>query len=220
MECGWFSSFCERDLHRIPCRVDNVMPAKLNLQNKKFGRLTVISPEKRGERTAWLCQCSCGNSKVVLTQLLVSGKTASCGCLHKEGLVKQNVKRAYSLVGRTFRKLTVVEKIRTSDSGIVWGCLCECGNNVEVTTGRLTSGNNLSCGCYRSEILKDKHKRENDISYKRFGHLFVTSSSEVFNSQRYWLCVCDCGQYTKATTGQLKSGASNFMWLSNHYQSS
>jgi len=182
------------------------MPAKLNLKNRKFGRLTVISPEKKGERTAWLCQCSCGSLKVVLTQLLVSGKTSSCGCLHKEGLARQNVERAYFLVGHVFGKLTVVRKIRGSDSGIVWSCHCECGNNVEVTTGRLISANTLSCGCYRSEELKDKHKRENNISYERFGHLFVTSSSEVFNSQRYWLCICDCGQNTKATTGQLKSG--------------
>jgi hypothetical protein len=182
------------------------MPAKLNLTNRIFGRLTVLSPEKHGERTAWLCQCSCGNSKVVLTQLLVSGKTSSCGCLHKEGLVKKNEKRAYSLIGRTFGKLTVVEKIGKSDSGIVWGCQCECGKRVVVPTGHLTSGNNLSCGCHKSALLKDKHKKENDISHQQFDHLFVLSSSEVFNSQRYWLCLCDCGQYTKATTGQLKSG--------------
>ncbi len=182
------------------------MPAKLNLENKIFGRLTVISPENTGKRTAWLCQCSCGKSKVVLTQLLVSGKTSSCGCFRKECLAKKNAKRAYSLIGSTFGKLTVVEKTGAAESGIVWGCVCECGNRIEVTTGRLTTGNNRSCGCYKSETLKEKHKKENDISHQHFGYLSVTSSSEVFNGQRYWLCLCDCGQYTKATTGQLNAG--------------
>jgi len=172
----------------------------------RFGRLTVLSPERKGKRTAWLCQCSCGKLKVVLTHLLVSGKTSSCGCLHKEILARQNEDRAYFLTGKVFGKLTVEMKIRGSDSGNVWSCRCECGNNVEVTTGRLMSGNTVSCGCFKSNELKKKHAFENNISSERFGNLVVTSSSEVFNSQRYWLCICDCGQNTKATTGQLKSG--------------
>lgn len=51
-----------------------------------FGRLTTI--ECVGTTTyhhkKWLCVCTCGIQKVVLSSNLVSGNTLSCGCLHKE----------------------------------------------------------------------------------------------------------------------------------------
>lgn len=59
----------------------------MNLENRVFGRLRVIS--KADSRTTkggnvltrWLCSCSCGNEKVVLTNSLLQNKTKSCGCL-------------------------------------------------------------------------------------------------------------------------------------------
>lgn len=61
------------------------MGSKLNLINQKFGRLTVISEyENNGIHTRWLCMCSCGNEKVVVTTYLKNGYTKSCGCLRKE----------------------------------------------------------------------------------------------------------------------------------------
>lgn len=59
------------------------MIAKLNLMGQRFGRLVVISPAS-GKYTCWKCRCDCGLERIILTQLLVSGKTKSCGCLRKE----------------------------------------------------------------------------------------------------------------------------------------
>jgi hypothetical protein len=37
------------------------MPKKLDLLGQQYGRLTVIAPApKKGNSTAWLCQCECG----------------------------------------------------------------------------------------------------------------------------------------------------------------
>lgn len=36
------------------------------------------------KRSAWLCQCDCGNTKVVKSDELKSGDTKSCGCLNDE----------------------------------------------------------------------------------------------------------------------------------------
>lgn len=59
------------------------MPKKLNIKGKKYGDLTVLEPTKKDNRTAWLCLCSCGNKKVVLTSNLTTQKTKSCGmCKH------------------------------------------------------------------------------------------------------------------------------------------
>ena len=57
-----------------------------DLLGKKFNRLTVIARaenDKQG-KARWLCQCDCGNTKVILGDSLKSGKTISCGCAHSE----------------------------------------------------------------------------------------------------------------------------------------
>lgn len=63
----------------------------------RFGRLLVIKPEgKIGANVAWLCQCDCGNIKLVSAKRFGDGKTKSCGCLAKESarhlLIKLNYK--------------------------------------------------------------------------------------------------------------------------------
>lgn len=57
-----------------------------------YGKLTVISraddylsPNGR-KHTMWLCQCECGNTTIVDSCQLVTGKTKSCGCLREENL--------------------------------------------------------------------------------------------------------------------------------------
>lgn len=59
----------------------------IDLTNKRFGRLSVIS--KYGHtaygRITWLCGCDCGNECIVSGDSLKSGKTRSCGCIRKEG---------------------------------------------------------------------------------------------------------------------------------------
>lgn len=60
---------------------------KENLLGQTFARLLVIAeaePVGTRRRTAWLCQCECGNTKVVKADELKSGDTKSCGCLNDE----------------------------------------------------------------------------------------------------------------------------------------
>lgn len=54
---------------------------KVDLVGKVFGRLTVV--EKAGNlgiKTAWLCRCECGTTKVVRTYHLIRNAVVSCGC--------------------------------------------------------------------------------------------------------------------------------------------
>jgi len=52
----------------------------------RFGRLTALSQHHKDTRLNWfwLCQCDCGNKKVVSRSHLVAGSTQSCGCLMRE----------------------------------------------------------------------------------------------------------------------------------------
>lgn len=66
---------------------------KLNLLNKTFGRLTVISfsgKKNNGRNLLWNCKCSCGNTAIVSGSKLKSLHTKSCGCLVPERLRNRN----------------------------------------------------------------------------------------------------------------------------------
>lgn len=58
---------------------------KNDLTGQRFGRLTVIAPHDCGERKIrYICQCDCGNVKIVRSDCLIYNGTKSCGCLKKE----------------------------------------------------------------------------------------------------------------------------------------
>ena len=57
-----------------------------DLTGKKFGRLTVLglSEKKSGRKSYWVCECDCGNKKLVRSDSLKRGQVQSCVCLKKE----------------------------------------------------------------------------------------------------------------------------------------
>jgi hypothetical protein len=59
------------------------MPA-INLTGQRFQRLVALEHtiDHRGAR-AWICQCDCGNTSLVVTAKLINRSTKSCGCLKK-----------------------------------------------------------------------------------------------------------------------------------------
>lgn len=70
----------------------------MELQGRRFGRLTVIGYDKRDENghDRWFCKCDCGAVKSVFQPNLLNGETKSCGCLRRENMRrigKQNGKR-------------------------------------------------------------------------------------------------------------------------------
>lgn len=66
----------------------------IDLTNQKFNRLTVISQAKSIKgRIAWLCQCDCGNIKVIRAENLRDKTTKSCGCLN----IDINIDRGYNM---------------------------------------------------------------------------------------------------------------------------
>ena len=68
-----------------------------DLTGKRFGRLIAIKNitgiSKSGRKIYyWLCQCDCGNTRLVPTKNLKNGHTQSCGCLHKEKIAEMGRK--------------------------------------------------------------------------------------------------------------------------------
>jgi hypothetical protein len=73
------------------------MPRKINIIGKKFNRLTVLKKVDAGKyQYKYLCQCDCGNKKIIQSTSIVQGTTKSCGCIKTEMLVKKNYKHGQS----------------------------------------------------------------------------------------------------------------------------
>lgn len=78
-----------------------------------------------------------------------------------------------NLLGKRFGNLTVI-----ADAGTIemwngkysaWHCKCDCGNEVDVITHFLVNGHKKSCGCRRSECLREiasTHKLSKTRAYK------------------------------------------------------
>lgn len=62
------------------------MPAAIDLQGRRFGRLIVDQPStlRHTHGRRWLCVCDCGAVTRVSASDLQSGKIRSCGCLRRE----------------------------------------------------------------------------------------------------------------------------------------
>lgn len=72
---------------------------------QKYHRLTILEPANSiNGRSAWKCQCDCGNIKIVKTEELRNGGTKSCGCWNSE----QRSLRAEGMYSRCI-KYTAVE---------------------------------------------------------------------------------------------------------------
>lgn len=144
----------------------------LNLIGKRFGRLLVINKAlKVNGRTAYLCLCDCGNTKIVTTRELRRGDTKSCGCL----IADANSKRSsLNLEGKRFGKLTVIKRVGSKEYSnkkkvSLWLCQCDCGNVITVTSLSLVHGNRISCGCVEScgEEKTGAKLNERQIQYKK-----------------------------------------------------
>lgn len=70
------------------------MSNRIDLTGKKFNKLTVLKyVETRKKITYWLCQCECGNQKIINGTHLRGGKIDSCGCTRVENTRQLGYKR-------------------------------------------------------------------------------------------------------------------------------
>ena len=86
---------------------------------------------------------------------------------------------------------------KTKSGNYIWHCKCDCGKEIDVSSGELMSGHTRSCGCRSFAELEGQ----------RFGKLTVIrlSGRSSPSGGRYWLCRCDCGNYREVSTHNLKT---------------
>ena len=86
-------------------------------------------------------------------------------------------RRPRDLSGQKFGLLTAMYPTEHRDhrGSVLWHCVCECGNEINVSAGALLDGNNRSCGC-----LKDKNQKQ--IAQRR--HLVDGTCVEVLEKRK------------------------------------
>lgn len=175
------------------------------LENERFGNLTVIREVSKEERPNpqagryYLCQCDCGNTKIIYGRNLKTGNTKSCGCLSKKTSSENNTKEIPQ--GSRYGMLTVIEKAPVRPGGYAyWRCLCDCGKEVEVRGADLRKGHTTSCGCKKLSALIDE-------TGNKYGLLTVLEySGTTTGGGALWKCRCDCGNTVEIRGESLRSG--------------
>lgn len=161
---------------------------KKDLTGQRFGKLVVLETIydfQNKKRATYLCQCDCGNQIYVHSGSIY--KTHSCGCSVRK-----------DLSGQRFGKLVVDKMLCDYKKGKTYfSCTCDCGNsNIIVAENALQCGNTTSCGCLH----------EPNLINKKFGKLFVQEFYGIKKNQRYWKCICECGQERILSSYVLLSG--------------
>ena len=147
-----------------------------DLTNQTFGELKVLYRyylNSSAQKAKWVCRCSCGNIIVVLSNSLCSGKTISCGHIHRDQLTNRNKIPLNDILDTRYGLLTPIKELealhRNNRNYRVFLCQCDCGGTKEVIFEQLQAGDVSSCGCITSKGEEKivQFLKELAISYKR-----------------------------------------------------
>lgn len=161
-----------RDCGCVPHRRRSRGNVAEDLTGQRFGLLTVVSrTENRNGRTCWNCRCDCGGERAVTARDLKSGRVTNCGC-------QTGSRGRVDLTGRRFGRLQALEPTDRRDrkGSVYWRCVCDCGQEIEVTEDGLMRGNYQSCGCL---------KRENQQEIVNQLHRIDGTCVEILENRKY-----------------------------------
>lgn len=167
---------------------------KNDISGVRFGQLTAIKRAgcNKYHNTMWECLCDCGRmSTVSYSSLVKKNGTRSC---------RNGIHHSKNIIGNKYRKLTVLSLAGTHDKEAWWNCKCDCGGEIEASTGDLIGGNVNSCGCL-------KYRNKHNLAGMRFGYLTaIRDSGERKHRVVVWICRCDCGNEVKVVSVCLLNG--------------
>ena len=119
------------------------MGKALDLTGMRFGKLTVIGVDPdwvpiRGRHKKWVCQCDCGQTKIVQSNHLTDGSTQACSsaCKHR---IEYGTKIGNLTV------LDMTDNRHKVNGSVIYNCLCSCGNQIAVSSTELRANRRTSC---------------------------------------------------------------------------
>lgn len=178
-----------------------------DIVGKKFNKLTVIKYvgiEKKRHSSVhkYLCQCECGNTKIVNRGNLKNGHAYSCGCVRKN--FNHN-----DIVGKHFGDWLVLEWAGRRHGNQYYRCRCECGAIQEVDRRYLLNGSSTSCG--HEKNWNRPTGSGLDFPYDIIGEVMndltcIKCLGRDSNRNWIYLCRCRCGNEVKIDRGNFLLG--------------
>lgn len=131
----------------MPRKPDTSLIGK-TFNNLKVDRLT--DTYNSYNRRLYECTCLlCGGKRLATKQNLQKGEVKDCGKHHSYNDITE--KRFGKL-----KALYVIDKKKYAKNGCkMWHCECECGNFCDVYYNELVNGKVQSCGCLKTEKIKE-----------------------------------------------------------------
>lgn len=138
---------------------------------KKYGFLTVMqyTGEKYRSTKIYLCECECGNTKVVNINKLKTGHVKSCGCKRYNKII--------DLTNRKYGRLKVLSFHSRENNKTLWNCVCECGNYKIIDGHFLKNGAIVSCGCKNDE-------NKQSLKFNRINYVEGTNISSISSTRK------------------------------------
>ena len=123
------------------------------------------------------------------------------------------------IVGKTFGKLTVLDEYEKILNGTKWKCKCDCGNEVYVYRGKLTTGHTKSCGCLNRTLqgrsnhrlykiwwsMKERCYSPNNNNYPKYGAKGVTICNEWMDFDTFYTWAMTNGYKDSLTIDRVNS---------------
>ena len=186
-------------------------------KGNKYGVLTVLELTKdKNGRTAWLCQCDCGNTKIVRGSDLRTGKITSCGCR-----LNSRNKKIIDYSGQIIGNFKILERADAfydnKNKKNVWKCECLLCNSICYKKIQpIKNGDITSCGCITRKLLSESHCI--DETGNIYGDLTVLEYVEINNKMK-WKCKCSCGNITYVKGSDLRTGNTKSCGCKKGYKS-
>lgn len=172
---------------------------------KKYGKLKVLYEyfDYKNGGVQWVCQCECGEIRIVKGRYLRNKTVKSCKACSKINLKETHRKNINP--GDKFNYLTYIKDVERpegkTDKGYYGLWRCDCGKEKILNNSRVFSGNPISCGCKLGKTIKD-------ISGQKFGKLTALYPIDTQNKRTIWRCKCDCGNEKNISIYYLTNGIS------------
>jgi len=86
-----------------------------------------------------------------------------------------------NLLHQKFGRLTVLSKASSRNKKAYWNCLCDCGNEKEISAALLRNGKTKSCGCFHREVIQ-KQGKNNKHSEEYVKQKFLENGYELIST--------------------------------------
>lgn len=181
----------------------NMGRPKINLNEKKFGKLTVLYEDKENTQrdTYWICECECGTIRSFNGCRLRNGDTKSCGC----GMYERPKPPPKEYTKNDFINFIPIERTgEISNNCYVWRFKCKnCGNDEYYAVPSKIKYNKfcnvckkeawVKHGMYESRLyrifsgMKRRCYNENSKSYIHYGMRGIRICKEWLNEESGFL---------------------------------